>query len=311
MRNNRVLATTTLATVFLFSASTAAIAQSSNAEPPAAAPAEDKAKDPGELIVVTGSRIPRPQYEGTIPGGSVTAQQIEARAFTNTIDVLNDIPLVGPGANNLGTNGGQPSSLGVSFVDLLDLGTQRTLTLVNGRRFVSGNAGSLFVQGNTTGGQVDINSIPTALVERIDTLTVGGAVAYGSDAIAGVVNTILKDDFEGTQISGLSSISSKGDAFTYRITGITGLNFAKGRGNIVASFESNHEDAVQGDQRSQVRFSAVAPTFFGNGGRRNTAFAPSLGINVALNNDGAFLRAADDGVPNNQSSPPVFRVVQS
>jgi outer membrane receptor protein involved in Fe transport len=306
MKNNRVLAATALATVLLFSASTTAIAQASNAEPPVAAPAEDEAKDPGELIVVTGSRIPRPQYEGTIPGGSVTAQQIEARAFTNTIDVLNDIPLVGPGANNLGTNGGQPSSLGVSFVDLLDLGTQRTLTLVNGRRFVSGNAGSLFVQGNTTGGQVDINSIPTALVARIDTLTVGGAVAYGSDAIAGVVNTILKDDFEGTQVSGLSSISSKGDAFTYRITGITGLNFAKGRGNIVASFESNHEDGVQGDQRSQIRFSATAPTFFGNGGRRNTAFAASLGINVALNNDGAFLRAADDGVPNNPIFPPGF-----
>lgn len=307
MTKDRILAATALATIFLFSASTTALAQSANSEPKSSeAPAEDNAENKDDLIVVTGSRIPRPQYEGTIPGGSVTAQQIEARAFTNTIDALNDIPLVGPGANNLGTNGGQPSSLGVSFVDLLDLGTQRTLTLVNGRRFVSGNAGSLFVQGNTTGGQVDINSIPTALVERVDTLTVGGAVAYGSDAIAGVVNTILKDDFEGTQVSFLSSISSKGDAFTYRVTGITGLNFAKGRGNIVASFESNHEDGVQGNQRSQIRFSAVAPTFFGNGGRRNTAFAPSLNINVALNNDGAFLRAADDGVPNNPIFPPGF-----
>ncbi len=305
MKKDRILAATALATVFVFSMSTAAMAQdAAKLETPA--PAEDESKDPGELIIVTGSRIPRPQYEGTIPGASVTAEQIGSRAFTNTIDVLNDIPLVGPGANNLGTNGGQPSSLGVSFVDLLDLGTQRTLTLVNGRRFVSGNAGSLFVQGNTTGGQVDINSIPTALVQRIDVLTVGGAVAYGSDAIAGVVNTILREDFEGTEVSGLSSISSKGDAFTYRLTGITGINFAKGRGNVVASFETNRDDGVQGDQRSQIRFSAVAPTFFGNGGRRNTAFAPSLGINVALNNDGAFLRAADDGVPNNPIFPPGF-----
>ena len=306
MRKDRILAATALATVFAFSMSATAMAQVTNPDLPTEAPAADQAEGPGELIVVTGSRIPRPQYEGTIPGASVTAQQIESRAFTNTIDVLNDLPLVGPGANNLGTNGGQPSSLGVSFVDLLDLGTQRTLTLVNGRRFVSGNAGSLFVQGNTTGSQVDINSIPTALVQRIDVLTVGGAVAYGSDAIAGVVNTILREDFAGTQVSGLSSISSKGDAFTYRLTGITGVNFANNRGNVVLSIESNRDDGVQGDQRSQVRFSATAPTFFGNGGRRNTGFAPLLGINVALNNDGAFLRAADDGVPNNPIFPPGF-----
>lgn len=306
MKKDSILATTALATVFMFSLSTVAIAQVANPEVPTEAPAEDQAKDPGELIVVTGSRIPRPQYEGTIPGSSVTAEQIGARAFTNTLEVLNDIPLVGPGASNLGTNGGQPSSLGVSFVDLLDLGTQRTLTLVNGRRYVSGNAGSLFVQGNTTGGQVDLNSIPTALIERLDVLTVGGAVAYGSDAVAGVVNTILKDDYDGYEASALTSISQRGDAFTYRLTGIVGANFKDGRGNLTVAFETNRDDGLQGDARSQVRFNAIAGTFFGNGGRRNTAFAPSLSINVAANNDGAFLRAADDGVPNNPIFPPGF-----
>lgn len=306
MKKDRILAATALATVFLFSASTGAIAQATNPESAAKAPAEAEVEinDPKELIIVTGSRIPRPQYEGTIPGTSVAAEQINTRAFTNLIELLNDSPLVGPGASNLGTNGGQPASLGASFVDLLDLGTQRTLTLLNGRRYVSGNAGSLFVQGNTTGGQVDINSIPTALTERVDILTVGGAAAYGSDAIAGVVNVILKDKYDGYEVSGLSSISSRGDAFTYRLTGIVGSNFANNRGNLVVSLEKNRDDGLQGDSRKEYQFSAVAPTFFGNGGRRNTAFAPTLSIDVAGTNNGAFLRASDDGVPNNRILPP-------
>src|SRR5206468_11396604 len=88
----------------------------------------------------------------------------------------------------LGAYGGQPGSLGVTFVDLLGLGSPRTLTLVNGRRFVTGNEGTLFVAGNLTGSQVDLSVIPAALIARTDILTVGGATAYGSDAIAGVVN---------------------------------------------------------------------------------------------------------------------------
>lgn len=98
----------------------------------------DGSEASGNQITVTGSRIPRPEFDGTIPGSQVSQEQIESRAFTNTLEVLNDIPLVGPGASQFGTNGGQPASLGAAFVDLLDLGTQRTLTLVNGRRYVSG-----------------------------------------------------------------------------------------------------------------------------------------------------------------------------
>jgi outer membrane receptor protein involved in Fe transport len=141
-----------------------------------------------EQVIVTGSRVKRPEYEGNIPGVQTGAEQIDARNFTNAVEVLNDIPLVGGGATPNGTNGGQAASIGASFIDLLDLGTSRTLTLINSRRAVSGNAGSLFVFGNETGTQVDVNIIPTDLIERVDVLTVGGAVAYGSDAIAGVVN---------------------------------------------------------------------------------------------------------------------------
>jgi outer membrane receptor protein involved in Fe transport len=258
-----------------------------------------------EAILVTGSRIPRPQFEGTIPGAQVTAEQIETRAFTNVLDVLNDIPLVGPGASPFGTNGGQPSSLGVAFVDLLDLGTNRTLTLLNGRRFVGGNQATLFVAGNVTGAQVDLNVIPTALINRADVLTVGGAVAYGSDAVAGVVNLILRDDYDGMQFTALSGISEQGDAFNYRLSGIIGMNFAGDRGNIAVSLETVFDEGVQGNQRREFFLNPVAPTNFMNGGVRNPNFVPSLTVNAAQGT-GAFLPAGSDLIPNNIAGPGFF-----
>lgn len=250
-------------------------------------------------IVVTGSRIARPEIDGVLPGVQITAQSIETRGFTNALEALNDIPLVGPGASPLnGNNGGQTASLGAAFVDLLDLGTARTLTLVNGRRFVSGNAASLFVAGNETGSQVDINVIPTSLIQRIDTLTVGGAAAYGADAIAGVVNFILKDDFDGLQLRGLTGITDRGDAAQYQLSALAGRNFLGSRGNITASFEYSRNDGLQATKRD---FRTVRPGSYTNpfnGGIRNPAFTANQIVDVANLNNGAFLRAADDGQPS-------------
>jgi outer membrane receptor protein involved in Fe transport len=303
MKKDRILAATALATVLAFSLSTAAMAQAADPSPPASASAEDEAENPAELIIVTGSRIPRPELEGVIPGAQLSGQDIQSRGFTNLVDALNDIPLVGPGASPVGNAGGQAASLGASFVDLLDLGTNRTLTLVNGRRFVSGNSGTLFVAGNTTGGQVDLNSIPTELVARTDVLTVGGAVAYGSDAIAGVVNVVLRDDFKGISAVARSGISSRGDLFNYQFGAVAGKNFFEDRANLAVSFQYNRDDGLQGDRRKDIGPNFIGPTFFGNGGRRNTAFAPAIPIDVTGANNGAFLRATDDGVPGNQFFP--------
>lgn len=248
-------------------------------------------------IVITGSRIPRPETDGVLPGVQITSQNIETRGFTNALEALNDIPLVGNGAGFNGNNGGQAASLGSAFVDLLDLGTQRTLTLVNGRRFVSGNAASLFVYGNETGSQVDVNSIPSSLISRVDVLTVGGAAAYGSDAIAGVVNYILKDDYQGFQLRGLTGISERGDAGQQQISLLVGRNFADGRGNITISGEYTHLDGLQADSRDFRLRRATTATNFLNGGVRNPAFASAI-IDVQNSNNGAFLRNSDDKQPS-------------
>lgn len=270
-----------------------------------AAPAPALAAAEVEEVVVTGSRIPRPQFEGTIPGAQITQEQIATRAFNSVLEALNDVPLVGPGASPFGTNGGQPGSLGAAFVDLLDLGTQRTLTLVNGRRFVSGNQGTLFVAANAPGSQVDLNVIPTALIARSDVLTVGGAAAYGSDAIAGVVNLILDTEYDGAQIGGIAGVTERGDAFNYRLTALFGKNFLDNRANITLSYERVFDDALTANNRREIFNNPTAATFFGNGGRRNTAFTPAIGVSTAAGT-GAFLPAASDGVAGNQALGGVF-----
>ena len=150
--------------------------------------AED-AFDDNDTVVVTGSRIRRPDLDTVFPTTVVGAEALEKSAFTNIADALTEIPAFGGGID---PNGDQGANIGSNFVDFLDLGVQRTLTVVNGRRFVSAD-----VSGG--GLSVDFNVIPLALVERIDTIGVGGAPIYGSDAIAGTINVILKDDFEGLE----------------------------------------------------------------------------------------------------------------
>ncbi|MBQ1500672.1 MAG: TonB-dependent receptor [Sphingomonas sp.] len=253
----------------------------------------------GETIIVTGSRIARPEYEGTLPGVQVSAQTIDSRGFTNALEAVNDIPLVGNGASPLnGNNGGQTASLGAAFVDLLDLGTARTLTLVNGRRFVSGNAASLFVAGNETGSQVDVNVIPSTLIQRIDILTVGGAAAYGADAVAGVVNYVLRTDYEGYQVRAVSGISERGDAPQYQLSALAGWNLFDGRANVMLSAEYSRNDGLQAISRDFRNARPGTYTNPFNGGIRNPAFTGTAVIDVTNLNNGAFLRASDDGQPS-------------
>ena len=205
--------------------------QGSNALPESGAPAEG-------TIVVTGSRIKRGNFDTLQPAVVIDSAQIESRGFETLGQALNEQPSFGvPGSSPVGGQAGSFGS-GQSFVNFLGLGSQRTLTLVNGRRFVSSNTASIF--GPTAAGtQVDLNAINTKLIDRVETIAIGGAPIYGSDAIAGTVNVILKRDYEGIEIDGQYGISSRGDAPNYRVRGLAGMNFADGRGNVTVSAEYN------------------------------------------------------------------------
>ncbi|MEN5168198.1 TonB-dependent receptor [Brevundimonas pondensis] len=295
MLKRRHLFGTTILTGLLVAASAQAQTQSSNDT----RPQSNEATTQVEEVVVTGSRIKRPQYEGVIPGVQVSSQDISERLFTNAGDILNDIPLVGGGASLSGTNGGQTASLGVTYIDLLNLGTARTLTLVNGRRFVSNNSATIFVAGNETGSQVDASSIPVALIDRVDILTVGGAAAYGADAVSGVVNYVLKDDYEGAEIT-----ITGGQTFEYEdagrvaVNGVWGKNFLDGRLNVAISGEYSKIDALLGSERDFRSDNPGLISNWMNGGVRNSAFVPG-GTGAAAT---AFLPTTADGI-----TPSLFR----
>jgi len=200
-----------------------------------------------EQIVVTGSRIPRAGFDTVQPALVIGSAQIDARGYTNVGQALSELPAFGvPGNSPVGAQSN--FGAGQSFVDFFSLGSQRTLTLVNGRRFVSSNTASIF--GPTdAGSQVDLNTIPSSLVDRIETVAVGGAPIYGSDAIAGTVNIILKDKYQGIELKGQTGLSGKGDGAEYRISGIAGTKFGGGRGNIIVSGEYNKVDGITTAER--------------------------------------------------------------
>ncbi|MGF1456799.1 MAG: TonB-dependent receptor domain-containing protein [Alphaproteobacteria bacterium] len=193
-----------------------------------------------ERMIVTGSRIARSNLDTVRPSIVADQQLIRDRAFTNIADLLNEVPAFGAGID---PNGAQNAfTVGQNFVDLFDLGTQRTLTLVNGRRFVSSNVPTIF--GTAGGLQVDLNTIPAALVDRIETVPLAGAAVYGSDAIAGTVNVILRDDYEGFEVSGQYGLTEEGDADNYQVQAVFGSNFDDGRGNVTFSVEFNKQEGL-------------------------------------------------------------------
>ena len=133
---------------------------------------------------------------------------------------------------------------GLNELNLRNLGTNRTLVLVNGRRHVAGEVDTA---------AVDINSIPTDLIDRVDVLTGGASAVYGADGVSGVVNFILKKDFDGISARGQVGLSSRGDAGNRFFSFTAGKNFADGRGNITIAYEYNADDRLQNDQRSYLR----------------------------------------------------------
>jgi iron complex outermembrane recepter protein len=174
-----------------------------------------------EFIVVTGSRIARPNVESVAPVTVVGAEVFRDQGAINVEQVLNQLPQIAPGLNANTNNGGN----GTVSVDVRGLGSERTLVLINGRRMVPSN--------NT--GVVDLNVINPQLIKRVDVVTGGASSVYGSDALGGVVNFILKDDFEGVELTSQYGVTGRGDSTTFSVGGLIGGNFADDRGNVIAA----------------------------------------------------------------------------
>jgi outer membrane receptor protein involved in Fe transport len=218
---------------------------------------EVESQDPViEEIITTGSRIKRAGVDTFYPAISVNTEELEDGAFFNIADALNQIPSFGnPDATPFGAQ--NSFSVGANYVDFLGLGAQRTLTLVDGRRFVSSNTPQIF--GENGGLQVDFNVIPLALVDRIETIGVGGAPIYGSDAIAGTVNVILKDRFEGVQLNLGTGGTTDSDADYKSFSLVAGANFSDGRGNVTLSMETFRQNGLLRNDRP--RYTANDPYY--------------------------------------------------
>jgi outer membrane receptor protein involved in Fe transport len=196
-------------------------------------------------IMVTGSRIPRPEIDSPNPVVSYNAATIEASGRTNLTDFLVQNPaLIGSltSADQSGSTGAFGAT-GTNLLDLRNLGTDRTLVLVDGRRHVSGLPGSA---------AVDINTIPKDLIERVDIQTGGASAIYGADGVSGVVNFVLKRDFEGISARAQAGISNDGDAGNQFFAITAGQNFAGDRGNVALSYEYTKDQRLNSFSRSET-----------------------------------------------------------
>ena len=222
---------------------TAAVAQ---AAPPAQAsvpgdPSSTEGTQVQELIV-TGSHIARLQVEASIPVAVISAQAIQNVGQTNVLDALRDLPIAGQSADRMASNF-LNSGNGEATVNLRNLGPDRTLVLINGRRSVG-------VPGSSA---VDLNNIPVDLIDHVEIATGGASAIYGSDAVAGVVNIILKNNFTGLSVHAEDMFSSRGDGNTPLISVLAGKDFLDGKGHITANFTYTKSDAVPSSARAYSR----------------------------------------------------------
>ena len=285
MKISQLLSATALVSVGImtpamaWASDTPATAPATNAPAPVAAPQttpdpqasdEDKNKQEDKSeIVITGSRIRNPNVVSDVPIISIGGESILKTGDTNLGQALNDLPQLrstfaqqNPGAG-IGI-------AGLNLLDLRGLGTSRTLVLVNGRRHVAAD-----ILNNAV--SPDVNSIPTDLVERIDIVTGGNSAVYGSDAIAGVVNFVLKRNFDGIQLRGQTGTSTAGFGGNQLIAAMVGKNFGDGKGNITITGEYTHQDRV---------FASDVPWF-----RQNNGLA-------TVDVDSGGLVSASDGFPD-------------
>jgi len=232
-----------------------ALAQEAAAAPEAkaASVAETPAKAVElERVQVTGSRVRSLTADSPSPIQVLTAKDIAQSGVTNIQELLLKSPVMGTPAISRTNSNFATASAGVATIDLRDLGSDRTLVLVNGRRFVAGVPGSA---------AVDLNTIPTDFIERVEIYTGGASAVYGSDAMAGVVNIILKRNFQGLALDAQHGISAEGDDKKDKVSLTGGVSSADGRSNLMAHFGYSNQGVVYAKDRKGNEVDNISRAF--------------------------------------------------
>lgn len=260
---------------------------------PALAQEEDEEEEAVDEVVVTGSRIVRAAFDNLQPGVAIDSQFMDERGYTNVAQAINEVPAFGLPLNESGRQDSQ--SLGQNFANAFGLGTQRTLTLINGRRVVSQSSPALGgVAAPGSGLQVDLNMIPTIMIDRVETIFVGGAPIYGTDAIAGTVNLIYRDDFEGISFDVQAQQDERGDAENIRLRGLWGANSSDGKGNVMLGLE----------------YASTQPTLVTDNDLASRGTAHCENPAGGLTGFGTPLLVPDDGIPDTIICDDAFGVWQ-
>ena len=238
--------------------------------------AQDQQQETVEEVIVTGTRLARSGYDTPTPVTVLGSAELEADAPHNVADIVNQLPsVVGsttPNTANLSISAG---GAGINGINLRSLGRQRTLILVNGRR----------ASGASRDGVVDINTIPQPLVERVEVVTGGASAVYGSDAVTGIVNFILDDDYVGVKTDISASTTTYGDDDQARLILTAGTELFGGRGHIVASAETANKDGIFGVPRSWNNgghFTMFNPDYAPGSGVPELLRLPQMGLSTAL-----------------------------
>jgi iron complex outermembrane receptor protein len=228
-----------------------------------------------EEIVITGSRIVRRDFEAVSPIVTVGEELFDQSSTLAIETQLNKLPQFVP-TIDVPTSGGdiQPTARntpGEATVALRGIGMNRTLVLINGRRGTPSNGA----------GYLDINTIPIAAIERVEAISGGASSTYGADAMAGVLNFIMKKNFVGLEIDAQAGITQEGDNFEWQTSGVMGSDFADDRGNVMMAFSYNRRgDALQKD-RSWYRDNWMNPAIGGT-----QFFPPYTGANLGTTSGG-------------------------
>ncbi|MBL4827791.1 MAG: TonB-dependent receptor [Spongiibacteraceae bacterium] len=195
-----------------------------------------------EEVIITGSRIVRSGTDTPTPVSILDSESLKISANTTVADTLFQLPQTGiPGASQTNSNFTVFAS-GLSTVDLRNLDEKRTLVLVNGRRHVGGDS--------ENPSAVDLNAIPSSFIDRIEVMTGGASAVYGSEAMAGVINIIMKENFEGVELSVQSGSSDNGDGENDTFSLTAGSSFSNDRGNVMIHMGYNSLKDIESKDRT-------------------------------------------------------------